>query len=85
MALQLAASIYQVGDYPIGTDQGVSMSFPTQGIRLEPASLTLGTNLTVNTRTMATCIQLLPSGLNTNEKRYYTSTALATLVSAANT
>lgn len=84
MANQLSASIYAVGTNAIGTAQGVTMSFPTQGIRIEPANLSLGTNLTFNGETMASCIQLLPTGLNVNEKRFYSSTAVATLVTAAN-
>ena len=84
MALQLSASIYGVGVNAIGTAQGVTMSFPTQGIRIEPASLSLGSNTSFNGVTVQSCIQLLPTGLNVNEKRYYSATAVGTLVSAAN-
>lgn len=86
MALQLSASIYGVNTSAVGTAQGLTMSFPTQGLRIEPASLTLasGSN-TFNGVTVLSCIQLLPTGLNTNERRYYSATAVATLVTAANT
>lgn len=84
MALQLSASIYGIGAHAIGTAQGTTMSFPTQGIRIEPASLSGGTGLTFNGVTMVSCIQVLPTGLNTNERRYYSPTPVATLVTAAN-
>lgn len=84
MALQLSASIYGIGDNAVGTAQGVTMSFPTQGIRIEPANLSLGTNTSFNGVTVASCIQVLPTGLNTNERRYYSAATVGTLVSAAN-
>lgn len=86
MASQLSASIYGVGVNAIGTAQGVTMSFPTSGIRIEPASLTLSSDQDeFNGVTVVSCIQVLPTGLNTNERRYYSATAVATLVTAANT
>lgn len=86
MALQVTASIYAVGENSIGTSAGTPMSFPTQGIRLEPANLTLTSvqDRTFNGVLVQTCIQLLPTGLNTNERRYYSAAALATIASAAN-
>lgn len=84
MALQVTASIYGVNTTAIGTSAGTPMTFPTQGLRLEPASLTLGDNNTFNGVTVATCIQLLPTGLNTNERRYYSAAALATIATACN-
>lgn len=85
MAQQFAASIYGIGPNEIGTNNGTTMSFPSQGVRIEPASLSLASNnLTFNGVTMVSCIQLLPTGLNVNEKRYYSATAVATLVTAAN-
>ncbi len=91
MALQLTASIYGVGSagglLPVGTAQGTTMGFPTQGIRIEPASQTL---TSTEQRTafqgveVVSCIQVLPTGLNTNAKRYYSTTAVGTLITAAN-
>lgn len=86
MAIQLSASIYRVGpnDLKTGTGSpatlGVTMSFPTAQIRIEAAKL--GT--TAMGITMNTVIKLLPEGLNQPEKDYYTPTATATVITAAN-
>lgn len=86
MAQQLAASIYRIDQNDLNTGrgipatQGISNSFPTQGIRMYPVSGTV----TANGVTMASIIALLPAGLNQPETLYYTPTAIGTLVTAAN-
>ena len=86
MAQQFSASIYAIGVAKVGTAQGVTMSFPSQGVRIEPASLSLQTaeDRSFNGVSVISCIQVLPQGLNVNERRYYSATAIATLVTAAN-
>ena len=86
MALQLSASIYGINTAAVGTAQGLTLSFPTQGIRIEPASLTLAAGFQqFNGVTVQSCIQVLPTGLNTNERRFYSASAVSALVTAANT
>jgi hypothetical protein len=79
MAQQLSVSIYGVNGSATGA-MGRIMSFPTQGIRMYPASATP----TFSALTMATVIEVLPTGLNQPSNRYYSTTAIATLVTAAN-
>ncbi len=86
MALQLSASIYRVGpnDLKSGAGspalQGVTMSFPTDQIRIEAAKLgDAAWGITMNT-----IIKLLPEGLNQPEKCFFTPTATATVITAAN-
>jgi hypothetical protein len=86
MALQLSASIYRIDANDLNTAQGVPAtqgiihSFPTQGIRMYPVKGTV----TANGVTMSTIIDLLPQGLNQPDKRFYTPTAIATLVTNSN-
>lgn len=86
MALQLSASIYRIGPNDLNTArgipaiQGITMSFPTDQIRIEaakPGETAIGI-------TMNTIIKLLPEGLNQAEKSFYTPTATATVITAAN-
>lgn len=86
MAQQLSASIYRIGPNDLNSAirtpalMGVTMSFPTEDIRIEAAKL--GT--TAHGITMNTVIKLLPKGLNQPEKEFYTPTATATVITAAN-
>lgn len=86
MAIQLSASIYRIGSNDLknssGTPatMGVTQSFPTQGIRIYPVPQAT----TANNVAMATVIALLPTGLNQTEKLFYTPTATATVITAAN-
>lgn len=86
MAQQLSASIYRIGQTDLKSGagspaiQGVTMSFPTQDIRIEAAKI----GDTAIGITMLTIIRLLPTGLNQLCKDYYTPTATATVITAAN-
>lgn len=86
MAISLSASIYRVGpnDLKSGAGspalQGVTMGFPTDLIQIEAAKLgTTAWGITMNT-----VIKLLPQGLNQPAKEYFTPTATATVITAAN-
>ena len=85
----MAASIYRINEADLKTIlgttsvpavQGIGHSFPTQGIRIYPVQGTV----TANGVTMASIIALLPQGLNQPEKRFYSPSTVATLVTAAN-
>ena len=86
MALQLTASIYRIGQNDLKNSSGGAQTagqtfgFPTQGIRIEAITGTVAANGV----TMATVIKLLPTGLNQLTKDYYTPTATATVITAAN-
>ena len=80
MALQLSASIYGANQNSWNVAQGRTMSFPTQGIvmrNLNPAETYSGV-------VCNTAIQLLPTAPSPIQPVYYTPTAIATLVTAAN-
>ena len=91
MAQVVSVSIYGFGDASgegraVSSAYGVTMGFPVQGIRVEPVVGISGSDaVTFNNVTMNSVIQLLPSGLNQKEKRYYSPTAVATIITAANT
>lgn len=86
MALQFSASIYRIGDYDLKTaqsvpaTQGIMHSFNPENVRMYTAP----TGITANGVTMASIIATIPTGLNQPEKKFYSPTALATLVSDAN-
>lgn len=80
MALQLSASIYGSDGYDWNKSQGVTRGFPTQGITIEA----LTTPTAYSGVTCLTIISLLPTGLQTNATKFYTPTATATVITAAN-
>lgn len=84
MAQQFTASIYGMDNgynsYDWNREMGVLRSFPSQGVMMEQMTQpTAYSGVTCNS-----LITVLPSGLNTNAVKYYTPTALATLVTASN-
>lgn len=81
MAQQMAASIYGANSNDWGNAQGVSMAFPTQGIVLR----TISPAVSYSGVSCATQIQLLPTAPSPIQPVYYTPTAIATLVTEANT
>lgn len=86
MAQQFLASIYRINDNDLNSGpaipavQGVTQSFPSQGVRIYPVSGTV----TANNVTMAAIVALLPQGLNQPEKKFYSPQSVSTLVTAAN-
>lgn len=90
MAQIVSVSIYGFGDASgegraLSSVVGVAMGFPVQGIRVEPVVGINGSDtLEFHGITMQSVIQLLPSGLNQKEKRYYSPTAVSAVISAAN-
>lgn len=81
MAQVLSASIYGLNGNSIGTAQGQTIGFPTQGILIRP-NTALGT--TFNGVTCPTIIQMLPAGTRVAQDQYFCVTALATVITAAN-
>ena len=79
MALQLSASIYGANGNDWNKPQGVTMSFPTQGIILKTIPATSYSGVTCVTQ-----IQVLPTAPSVIQPVFYTPTAIATLVTAAN-
>lgn len=80
MALQVTASIYGANENDWNRAAGVTMGFPTQNIvirALSPAVTYSGVEC--NTQ-----IQLLPTAPTAIQPVYYTPTATATLITAAN-
>lgn len=86
MAIQFSASIYRINDYDLKSAQGIpavqgiTHAFPSAGVRIYAAPA----STTANGVTMASVIATLPTGLNQPEKKFYSPTAVATLVTAAN-
>jgi hypothetical protein len=78
MAQQVSVSIYGVNGNATGA-MGRIMGFPTQGIRIYPDA-----TKSFNALTMATVIEVLPTGLNQAANKFYTTTAIATIITAAN-
>lgn len=80
MALQLTASIYGANSNSWNNAQGVTMGFPSNNIvirALNPPENYSGVSC-------LTQIQLLPTAPSTIQPVYYTPTATATLITAAN-
>lgn len=80
MAQQLSASIYGLNGNSFGSALGNTMGFPTQGILIRPAPI--GT--VIQSITMATIIQLLPSGTRVAQDQYFTNLATATAITNSN-
>jgi len=80
MALQLTASIYGKNKNDWNRTAGVTRSFPTQGITIEA----LSPSVSYSGVACNTIITILPTGLNVNGDQYYTPTATATVITAAN-
>lgn len=86
MAQQFSASIYRINQYDLNTAQGIPAtqgilhSFAPDTVRMRAVKGTVSANGV----TMLSIVSLLPPGLNQPEKDFYTPTALATLVTAAN-
>lgn len=84
MAQQLQASIYGMDNgynsYDWNKPMGVLRGFPTQGITMEQLSQpTTYSGVVCNS-----IITVLASGLNVHGEKYYTPTAIATLITSAN-
>lgn len=86
MAQQFTASIYRINQYDLNTAQGIPAtqgilhSFSPDTVRIRDVKGTVAANGV----TMLSIISLLPDGLTVKEKDFYTPTAQATLVTAAN-
>ncbi len=80
MALQLTASIYGANQQDWNKPLGVTMGFPTQGIVIRQ----LDTPTAYSGVTCLSAIQLLPYGPSPIQPIYYSPTAIATLITAAN-
>lgn len=80
MALQLSASIYGSDGYDWNRPMGVTRGFPTQGITIEAISPAVSYSGVV----CNTMISVLPTGLQVNGHKFYTPTATATVITAAN-
>lgn len=80
MALQLQASIYGADGYDWNKPMGVLRGFPTQGITIEA----LTTPTAYSGVTCNSIINLLPTGLQVDPKKFYTPTAPDALITASN-
>lgn len=81
MAQILSASIYGVNGYDQGNTNGLTKGFPVQNILIESIANDPQTFSGVSCISKVT---LLPTGLNVKGLQYYTPTAAATLITAAN-
>lgn len=80
MALSLSASVYGCNNNDLNKPSGLLMGFPTSRIvirALSPAVSYSGVSCN-------TIIQLLPGGDRVDQPEYYTPTATATVITAAN-
>ena len=80
MALQVSASIYGANTNDWKNVQGILMSFPTQGVVIRA----INPPVTYAGVSCNTQIQLLPTAPSPIQPVYYTPTATATLITAAN-
>lgn len=80
MAQQFTASIYGANENDWKRPMGVVRSFPAAGVTME----TLSPAVTYSGVACNTQINVLPTGLNQTANKFYTPTALATLVTSAN-
>ena len=80
MAQIVSVSVYGLNGSSTGTAQGVTMGFPTQGILIRPAPA----STTFNGVTMATMIQMLPSGTRVAQDQWFSPTALETVITSSN-
>jgi hypothetical protein len=79
MAQLISVSTYGLNGYDSGGTKGFLKGFPVQQILLEQINPTTFSGVVCNST-----VTLLPTGLNQQGKKYYTPTALATLITAAN-
>ena len=80
MAQQLIASIYGENGNTWNSNNGLTMGFPTQSIVIR----TLNPPVSLAGVACNSVIQLLPTAPSPNQPQYYTPTAAATLITAAN-
>jgi hypothetical protein len=81
MAQILNASIYGAGSYDLNSTQGFTKGFPVQGIFIESIA---EAPQVFSGKSCVSKITLLPTGLQTNGKEYFSTTAAATLITNAN-
>lgn len=84
MALVFSAYIYGIdapgGNTEIAAAGGQQNGFPSGRVHMYPTSDVRG----VAQVTCQTVIELLPEGLNQRSTKYYSATAIGTLITAAN-
>lgn len=83
MANQLIASIYGFNGYARGTNNGLTKGLPTQGAGILIEDISSAPS-SFNGVSCISTITLLPTGLKVNGDVYYSATAAATLITAAN-
>lgn len=82
MAQIFSASIYGRNSQPMGTAQGTTMGFPSQGVLIRPAPA--GDSSLYNGVQTLSIIQMLPAGTKVSEDQYYAIASVSTLITAAN-
>jgi hypothetical protein len=80
MAQQFSASVYGANGNDLNSFQGITKSFPSQGVSIQA----LNPVKSYSGVTCVTVISLLPTGLNQVAQQFYSPTATATVISAAN-
>lgn len=80
MSTMLSVSIYGRNSNSIGTNNGVTMGFPSANVTIQPAPA----NTTFNGVTVLSVIQLIPGGTVVNQPKFYSSATVSTLITAAN-
>lgn len=79
MAQIVSVNVYGVNGFTFNTGVNATMGFPTQGILIRPSP-----TLTLLGVPMLTVIQLLPTGTKVGEDQFFSPTATATVITAAN-
>lgn len=78
MAQLVTVRVYRKNADNLGGIYGVDVAFPSTGIIVEPHSET------ISGATMATVIKALPDAAYRQTDKYYSPTAVSTIVTAAN-
>lgn len=80
MAQVVSVVVYKKNDAQVGSGYGGTFGLPTSGIIVEPADA----GIVVNGVTMVSCLKALPDAAYRQVDKYYSPTAIATIITACN-
>ena len=80
MAQVLSVVVYKKNDARMGSGYGTAVGLPTSGLIVEPAEA----GVTSDGVTMVSVIKALPDAAYRQVDKYYSPTAIATIITACN-